>query len=51
MVAQFLEIYAHRHFDSNDKIHIVQKSEVINKIATQLHFVLHNGIYTRMCRI
>jgi hypothetical protein len=47
MIAQFLEIYAHRNLknhhnvkDSNDKIYMINKSIFIEKIAAKLHFTL-----------
>jgi GNAT superfamily N-acetyltransferase len=59
MIAQFLEIYAHRH-GSKLKIHMINKSIFIEKIAKKLQFALEKGIttgekissyYTRPCRI
>ena len=52
MIAQFLEIYAHRIKDSNDKIYMIKKNTFIDKIANRLKFVLNsNNVYVRTCRI
>jgi GNAT superfamily N-acetyltransferase len=57
MIAQFLEIYAHRHISTqNDKIHMLKQSIFIDNIAKKLHFILEKNssgsqIYTRGCRI
>ena len=59
MIAQFLEIYAHRH-NKDSKIHMINKSIFIEKIAKKLQFTLESDItngkkissyYTRPCRI
>ena len=58
MIAQFLEIYAHRHITKEYKdIYMVNKSIFIEKIASKLHFTLDkdssnlHGLYKRPCRI
>jgi hypothetical protein len=56
MIAQFLEIYTHRHIKdakgSNNTIHMINKNTFIKKIANKLHFTLgSNGIFSRPCQI
>ena len=60
MIAQFLEIYAHRHITKEHKdIYMINKSIFIEKIASKLHFTLDKDpsnphgskIYKRPCRI
>jgi GNAT superfamily N-acetyltransferase len=58
MIAQFLEIYTHRHIytkdakGSNNTIHMINKNTFIKKIANKLHFTLgSNGIFSRPCQI
>jgi len=53
MIAQFLEIYSHRHISiKNNKIHMIKKSIFIDNIATKLHFTLNsNNVYVRPCKI
>ena len=54
MIAQFLEIYSHRHiYTQNDKIYMIKKNAFIDKIATKLHFTLNSksNVYFRLCRI
>ena len=52
MIAQFLEIYSHKHISTqNDKIYMIKKNAFIDKIATKLHFTLNsNGIFSRPCK-
>jgi len=53
MIAQFLDIYAHRHFASNDKIYMIKKNAFIDKIALKLNFTLNpkGDTYSRPCHI
>jgi len=57
MIAQFLEIYTHRHINkdpqgSNGKIYMLKKNLFIDKIALKLNFTLDsNNVYSRPYRI